>query len=201
MRHRVISRILFSLNKDVVTWRDVKKDEWNLGNEWRRDLFLLFLLSVTASRGEHVSLPRRKTAIKTAATIISSAAILRKAIDASGADKGRTGCTIPSCLEIRRPTMGLNVFRFPLPPFLSFSLSVPLLTLDIRWKTVSSTRRYAQYAEMLCDPEDHHRGCLYLCPCSLNGNDRERCCDNSSRIIASARNRRLALRVKSTRWI
>lgn len=96
---------------------------------------------------------------------------------------------IPSCLRVRRPTMGLNVFRLSLSRPLSF-LASPLRP-DIRWKIVSSTWRYAQYAEIPRDPKDPPfllPTRFYLASRSLQRQRlRARRCDNLW-IIAPARN-------------
>jgi len=83
--------------------------------------------------------------------------------------------------------MILNVFCPPLPRLSS--------RLSVRWKTVSSIWRYARNAEIPRDPE---RSSVFIFPrVPLNGNLRRRGCDNSSRIIAFARNWRLALRANT----
>lgn len=99
------------------------------------------------------------------------------ATDAPAADKGRTGmAAIPSCLRVRRPTIGLNVFRLPLSRVPSSSLRP-----DIRWKIVSSTWRYAQYAEIPRD-SDRPSPSFLSRPAFSQTTARRR--DNSSRIIA-----------------
>lgn len=67
--------------------------------------------------------------------------------------------------------------------FLPTFVSPTLARHGIRWETVSSTWRYARNAEIPRDPEDP----VFIFPrVPLNGNDRQRGCDNSSRIIALA---------------